>query len=244
MRRHITSLVLIVILGGIFLAEYTDVLPTTIQAQIVTNLAKSKVYLESAIAEINPNSQVNQAATPSTTQKEATTSNDQQTNSSDRTPAFSMINKFVIGNTYYYHFTDKTPKVARQAFNDAIYAYNQTGIVKLVEGKGSSSDNTITFSIYYKDEGNNAKTLELGTGGPELTYKTVDPTKHATNHATAKINMTYPEAVSDSVTMHELGHALGLNHSNDTSSIMYPSNQGVRSLSDADIAGLKAIYDK
>lgn len=243
MRRHITSLLLLVVLGAIFLAEYTDVLPTNVQAPIVTNLSKSKGYLESAIKNFNPNSSTI-SKTPSTTQQESTTSTDKQTNSADQTPAFSMVNKFVLGKTYYYHFTDKTPKVARQAFNDAIYAYNQTGIVNLVEGNGSSSDNTIKFSIYYKDEGDNAQTLELGTGGPELTYRTNDSTKHAINHATAKINMTYPESVSDSVTMHELGHALGLNHSNDTSSIMYPTNQGIKSLSDADIAGLKAIYDK
>ncbi|APX71755.1 matrixin family metalloprotease [Companilactobacillus allii] len=244
MRRHITSLLLLVVLGSIFLAEYTDVLPTTIQAPIVTNLSKSKGYLESVISKFNPDSFINNSNATSTTQKEATTSTDQQTNSADQTPAFSMVNKFVIGKTYYYHFTDKTPKVARQAFNDAIYAYNQTGVVNLVEGNKQASANSITFSIYYKDEGDNAKTLELGTGGPQLTYRTNDSTKQAINHATAKINMTYPESVSDSVTMHELGHALGLNHSNDATSIMYPTNQGVTSLSDADIAGLKAIYDK
>lgn len=248
MRRHITSFVLLFVLGGIILAEYTDVLPTTVQSQIVTSLSKSKNYLESALNEYVPGlkslTQPTNNVAENATEQQATSSQDKQTSSANGTPAFSMVNKFVLGNTYYYHFTDKTPKVARQAFNDAIYAYNQTGVVKLIEGKGNSSVNTITFSIYHKDEGDRAQTLELGTGGPELTYKTNDPSKSAINHASAKINMNYPESVSDSVTMHELGHALGLNHSTDTSSIMYPTNQGVKSLSSDDIAGLKAIYNK
>lgn len=248
MRRHILSFVLLFALGGIFLAEYTDVLPTTLQAKIVTNLSKSKNYVESALEEYVPKvkslTNSTSTATEESTKQESASSQDKQTGSANQTPAFSMVNKFVIGNTYYYHFTDKTPKVARQAFNDAIYAYNRTGVVKLIEGKGNSSVNTITFSIYYKDEGQQAQTLELGTGGPELTYKTNDPSKAAINHASAKINMNYPESVSDSVTMHELGHALGLNHSTDTHSVMYPTNQGVKSLSDDDIAGLKSIYNK
>lgn len=248
MRRHITSLVLLFVLGGIFLAEYTDVLPTTLQAQIVTNLSKSKNYLESAFDEYAPKikslTNSTNTATEDTTKQETATSQDKQTGSANGTPAFSMVNKFVLGNVYYYHFTKKTPKAARQAFNDAIYAYNQTGVVKLIAGKGNSSVNTVAFSVYYKDEGQRAQTLELGTGGPELTYKTNDPSKAAINHASAKINMTYPESVSDSVTMHELGHALGLNHSTETSSIMYPTNQGVKALSEDDVAGLKNIYNK
>ncbi|WP_334330448.1 matrixin family metalloprotease [Companilactobacillus sp. HBUAS59699] len=248
MRRHITSFVLLFVLGGIVLAEYTNILPTTVQSQIVTTLSNSKNYLESALDEYAPKikslTQTTNSATEDSTKQQSATSQDKQTGSTNGTPAFSMVNKFVLGNVYYYHFTNKTPKVARQAFNDAIYAYNQTGVVKLIEGKGNSSVNTITFSIYHKDEGQRAQTLELGTGGPELTYKTNDPSKSAINHASAKINMNYPESVSDSVTMHELGHALGLNHSTDTSSIMYPTNQGVKTLSSYDITGLKSIYNK
>ncbi|EKQ10421.1 putative Zn-dependent protease [Lacticaseibacillus casei A2-362] len=42
--------------------------------------------------------------------------------------------------------------------------------------------------------------------------------------------------------MHELGHALGLDHSQSKASVMYPITQGVSQLSAGDIAGLKAIY--
>lgn len=45
------------------------------------------------------------------------------------------------------------------------------------------------------------------------------------------------------VAMHELGHAVGLDHSNDTSSIMYPQVQRTRALpTPEDIAALKELY--
>src|SRR5262249_13620921 len=45
------------------------------------------------------------------------------------------------------------------------------------------------------------------------------------------------------VALHELGHALGLNHSTSTSAIMYPIYQGVQyGLYSDDIAGIQSIY--
>jgi predicted Zn-dependent protease len=43
--------------------------------------------------------------------------------------------------------------------------------------------------------------------------------------------------------MHELGHALGLDHSTSKTSVMYPVDQGVSQLSAEDLAGLKKIYE-
>lgn len=46
-----------------------------------------------------------------------------------------------------------------------------------------------------------------------------------------------------SVALHEMGHALGLDHSLNPSNIMYAHYQGVRNgLSDGDVAGIQAIY--
>jgi hypothetical protein len=46
-----------------------------------------------------------------------------------------------------------------------------------------------------------------------------------------------------SVALHEMGHALGLDHALNPSNVMYAHYQGVRTgLSDGDIAGIQAIY--
>jgi hypothetical protein len=46
----------------------------------------------------------------------------------------------------------------------------------------------------------------------------------------------------ESVAVHELGHALGLGHSGFTTSVMYPMNQGLRSLSKDDIQAIGVTY--
>lgn len=45
-----------------------------------------------------------------------------------------------------------------------------------------------------------------------------------------------------SVILHELGHSLGLNHSEDVNSIMYPYYSGALTLGTDDIAGIQSIY--
>lgn len=45
-----------------------------------------------------------------------------------------------------------------------------------------------------------------------------------------------------SVALHEIGHAIGLDHSTDLSTIMYPMNQNQQVLGSGDIQGITAIY--
>ncbi|WP_225352031.1 matrixin family metalloprotease [Secundilactobacillus similis] len=54
----------------------------------------------------------------------------------------------------------------------------------------------------------------------------------------------YPQqAIKQSVATHELGHALGLDHSTSKLSVMYPVDQSRTTLSTADLNALKAIYN-
>lgn len=180
---------------------------------------------------------------PQTTTK--TTTKKEQTDSSQQTPIESIVPEGKLNNTYYYHFKSGTPDKAKQVFEQAIQEYNDTGIVKLVAGKGDDSDNTITLSVYDKQESNlQQNSIELGNGGPKIIEGTNLSGQYVLNHASGRLNAYYPRSYNVSVAIHELGHCLGLDHSTETTSVMYPYDQGVSQLSTQDLAGLRAIYSE
>ncbi|MHC3385946.1 matrixin family metalloprotease [Lacticaseibacillus paracasei] len=162
----------------------------------------------------------------------------------DATPALSIVQGHQLRSVYYYHFDDDLPQSEHDVFLKAVKAYNATGIVKLVAGQGKKSDNQITFSSYKKEmSAKSFGSTELGAGGPTIIVETYGSQVTVINHARASLNLSYPlQSVNDAVAMHELGHALGLDHSQSKASVMYPITQGVSQLSAGDIAGLKAIY--
>lgn len=237
MNRSIALLGLAVVIGGIVINKSDSNYSNNIKTEITSKVGTTTTYLQSKVNNLIQPKQPSQ-----TTSNNTKTASESQTTSTGQTPILSIMDGFSVDNTYYYHFTKKTPTAVRQIFENAISAYNDTGLVNLVAGEGTSKQNRITFSIYYKDEGANTTSVELGNGGPKLIYNTNDATKHAINHATASINLNYSESVTTSVAMHEVGHALGLDHSDDMNSVMYPSNQNVTQLSEGDIDGLKNIY--
>ncbi|WP_252903961.1 matrixin family metalloprotease [Secundilactobacillus oryzae] len=83
--------------------------------------------------------------------------------------------------------------------------------------------------------------VELGHGGPQIIQQ-YGFGAYTANHARSGLNVEYLQSVKLSVAMHELGHAVGLGHSDQKSSLMYPIDQGLTSLAAADIAALKTIY--
>lgn len=171
----------------------------------------------------------------------------QETSSSD-TPIESIVQGRKLARTYYYHFDANVSASAKAVFENAVNVYNQTGIVKLVPGTATARQNEITFFVYSKqmssENGNGTTTMiESGHGGPQITQQT-GWNAYTANHAQAGLNVYYPSAaIRKSVAIHELGHALGLDHSRDRDSVMYPVDQGNTSLSSGDISSLKTIYD-
>lgn len=161
---------------------------------------------------------------------------------SSATPSEEIVRGQKLSNVYYYHFAGGIPAWEQQLWRRGIQTYNRLGIVSLRPGKGTQHDNTITLGQYRKAAPQPANgTVELGEGGPRI-YQYSGRENYTVNRATAKLNVRYAKRLTDVVVLHEFGHALGLDHSTNPQSIMYPITQAKQQMTAADIAALKSIY--
>lgn len=160
------------------------------------------------------------------------------------TPVETAMQGVLLQRKYTYSYAAHTDPRVKRVFNRAIAVYNQTGIVRLVGGANRKTTNHITLGVYHHQETGDRSLIELGRGGPQITQRISWQGILTTNTATAKLNATYPQSYHLSVAVHELGHALGLDHSSDRTSVMTPVDQGRTQLSAADLKSLRAIYEK
>ncbi len=197
----------------------------------VSSLGHSSQETKRTDSKVSQRTVTNNQATASSGQTDQTAKN--------QTPVYSFMGHKTAPTTYYYHFQENVPQSVRQVFNYAIKTYNATGLVRLVAGKGNALQNQVTFYVFDRTSASQTHgMIELGNGGP----KVFGWSRITVNHGRAGLNLAYPQAIRRSVALHELGHALGLDHSQSRTSVMYPIDQGRLSLSQADINGLKTIY--
>lgn len=165
-------------------------------------------------------------------------------NDSNATPIESIVQGRTLSNHYYYRFAANVPDRAKRIFLQAVHQYNATGIVKIspLTDRTGSQVNEMTFYVYHKRLRTGSGSVELGLGGPKI-YPWVGSHHDDLNRGKAGLNMEYPQvSLRRSVALHEIGHVLGLDHSQRRDSIMFPVDQGRTQLSKEDLATLRKIY--
>lgn len=174
---------------------------------------------------------------PIATKKQTATQPDKSSSTNDGIE--SIVSGKKLSNVYTYKFDNNVPEQTQQIFLQAINVYNATGIVKITAQDQDNSKNTLTLGVYNKTTQSESNVQELGVGGPKI-YSQTGFVNIDYNHGKATLNTAYPPRLSAAI--HEIGHALGLDHTKDKTSVMYPVDQGVTELSEQDINNLKKIY--
>lgn len=215
-----------IILIVVAVIGYNWVTTPTVSQQINTQLTALVTDLKAWADEL-----------PIATKKQTAIQPDKSSSANDGIEAIVSGKK--LSNVYTYKFDNNVPEQTQQIFLQAINVYNATGIVKITAQEQDNSKNTLTLGVYNKTAQNENNVQELGIGGPKI-YSQTGLVNINYNHGKATLNTAYSPRLSAAI--HEIGHALGLDHAKDKTSVMYPVDQGVTELSEQDINNLKKIY--
>lgn len=106
---------------------------------------------------------------------------------------------------------------------------------RALEGGGGTGGDTIGLTSYYATTTNEFV--------PGVTVELEDPAQLPLVSTAGGYTWQGTVSTLYQVALHELGHALGLNHSTDPTAVMYPTAQTTNpGLSIADIAGMQLLY--
>lgn len=254
LMRIRTLTVLGLVAGGVLIyspaSPLTETTRQAAQKTVATKLQEAGAWVKQTSASFKlPQAPTHRSEPPLTHQPAANQVQPAQQNQApqanstgSQTPVFDIAVSAPLSAHYTYDYADGLPANARQAFEAAVTVYQATGLVTLEPGPAVAGQNHVTFGSYAQPSASAA--MELGHGGPQITTR-YGWTRSAVNQASAALNLAYgAQAATASVAIHELGHALGLDHSQSRDSVMYPVDQGVIRLSVADLAGLRQIYGR
>lgn len=117
-----------------------------------------------------------------------------------------------------------------------------------VRFKYVSSPNTAQIKVYFvkKIDTQNKQSLDRAIGLTRYSYlgnnkKFTRATIYIAEKTQEGKNLNRDEVYT--VMLHEIGHAIGLDHSNDPESVMYPSENVIQEISKADLRTLKKLYN-